>query len=352
MIHRWIAGITRFVIIFTATGVEHSPQTQAFSCTNLDLEKRPMTTEQLPESSADTPLYRSGVVAIVGPPNAGKSTLLNRLLGQKIAIVSPRPQTTRNRILGIVNGPSYQMIMLDTPGLHRAREMMNREMVRIAMESLAEADVVLFLADGAALDDRRFEKRAPEYKEYLQAVRCPALLAVNKIDLLDRKQLLPVIDRFSRLHPFAGVVPLSALTGEGVDVLLAELAAKLPPGPQYYPDDIPTDASERFIVAELIREKIFLLTREEVPYSTAVLIDDFKEGAQGKPVVIHATILVERGSQKGIIIGRGGTMLGKIRQEAAREIAAMLGCRVRLQLWVKVKKKWTSNSGILRELGL
>ena len=311
-----------------------------------------MTTEQLLESSAATPSYRSGVVAIVGPPNAGKSTLLNRLLGQKIAIVSPRPQTTRNRILGIVNGPSYQMIMLDTPGLHKAREMMNREMVRIAMESLSEADVVLFLADGAAVDANRFEKRATEYKEYLQAVRCPAFLAVNKIDLLNPDQLLPILDRFSRLHPFAGVIPLSALTGEGVDILLDELAAKLPIGPQYYPDDIPTDASERFIVAELIREKIFLLTREEVPYSTAVLIDNFQEGQQGKPVIIHATILVERGSQKGIIIGKGGAMLGKIRREASKDITRMLGCRVQLKLWVKVKKKWTTNSGILRELGL
>ncbi len=311
-----------------------------------------MTTDNLLKSSADTPSYRSGIVAIVGPPNAGKSTLLNRLLGQKIAIVSPRPQTTRNRILGIVNGSSYQMIMLDTPGLHRAREIMNREMVRIAMESLAEADVVLFLADGTAKDARRFEKRAIEYKEYLQSIRCPAFLAVNKIDLLTPDRLLPILDKFSRLHPFAGVIPLSALTGEGVDILLDELAAKLPIGPQYYPDDIPTDASERFIVAELIREKIFLLTREEIPYSTAVIIDDFQEGQQGKPVVIHATILVERGSQKGIIIGKGGALLGKIRKEASVDIAGMLGCRVQLQLWVKVKKKWTSNSGILRELGL
>ncbi len=311
-----------------------------------------MTAEQPTESSADTPSYRSGVVAIVGPPNAGKSTLLNRLLGQKIAIVSPRPQTTRNRILGIVNGPSYQMIMLDTPGLHKAREMMNREMVRIAMESLSEADAVLFLADGAAMDGNRFEQRATEYKEYLQAVRCPIFLAVNKIDLLTPDRLLPILDKFSRLHPFAGVIPLSALSGEGVDILLDELAAKLPIGPQYYPDDIPTDVSERFIVAELIREKIFLLTREEVPYSTAVLIDNFQEGQQGKPVIIHATILVERGSQKGIIIGKGGAMLGKIRREASQDIAGMLGCRVRLKLWVKVKKKWTTNSGILRELGL
>ncbi len=296
--------------------------------------------------------YRSGVIAIIGPPNAGKSTLLNRLLGQKIAIVTPRPQTTRNRILGIVNGPDYQIIMLDTPGLHKPREMMNREMVRVALESLSEADVVLFLADAAAMNIEQLEKRRQEYKQYLGRIQCPALLALNKIDLLQADQLLPVINWYADLHPFAEVVPISALKGGGVDVLLQQLADRLPEGPQYYPDDIPTDASERFIVAELIREKIFLMTREEVPYSTAVMIDSFQEGKPGKPVVIHATILVERGSQKGIIIGRQGKMLGRIRQEAGKDIEQLLGCRVTLKLWVKVKKKWTTNEQLLRELGL
>jgi len=296
--------------------------------------------------------FRSGVVAIVGPPNAGKSTLLNRLLGQKIAIVSPRPQTTRNRILGIVNGEGYQMIMLDTPGLHKAREMMNKEMVRIAIDSLAEADVVLFLADGVRAGSDRNEQRLCEYAGYLAPVRCPVLLAVNKTDLLSEEQLLPLLERLAAVHPFAEIIPISALTGQGVETLVAELAARLPPGPVYYPDDIPTDASERFIVAELIREKIFLLTREEVPYSTAVLIDSFKEPAGKKPAVIHATILVERGSQKGIILGKGGAMLGRIRQEAAGDISQLLGCRVQLRLWVKVKKKWTTNPQVLKELGL
>ncbi|HEB69630.1 MAG TPA: GTPase Era [Desulfobulbus sp.] len=296
--------------------------------------------------------YRSGVVAIIGPPNAGKSTLLNRLLGQKIAIVTPRPQTTRNRILGIVNGPDYQIIMLDTPGLHKPREMMNREMVRVALESLSEADIVLFLADAAAMNVDQLEKRRQEYKKYLGRIQCPALLALNKIDLVQADQLLPVINWYADLHPFAEVVPISALKGNGVEVLLQQLAGRLPEGPQYYPDDIPTDASERFIVAELIREKIFLMTREEVPYSTAVMIDSFQEGKAGRPVVIDATILVERGSQKGIIIGRQGKMLGRIRQEAGKEIAQLLGCRVTLKLWVKVKKKWTTNEQLLRELGL
>ena len=297
-------------------------------------------------------LYRSGVVAIVGPPNAGKSTLLNRYLGQKIAIVTPRPQTTRNRILGIVTGPDYQIIMLDTPGLHKARELLNREMVRIAMESLGEADVVLFLADASAFagNKKKLEKHRQEYTGYLDKVRTPAVLALNKIDLLRKEELLPVIDWYSSLHPFDAVVPISALQGVGTDTLLEELVSRLPEGPQYYPDDIPTDATERFIVAEIIREKIFLLTREEVPYSTAVLIDFFQE--EKNRVTIHATILVERSSQKGIIIGRKGQMLVEIGRSARLEIEELLGCRVVLKLWVKVKKKWTRNEQILKELGL
>lgn len=300
----------------------------------------------------ESSLYRSGVVAIIGPPNAGKSTLLNHLLRQKIAIVTPRPQTTRNRIMGIVTGDQYQMILLDTPGLHQAREEMNQQMVRVALESLGEADVVLFLADGANMAAKLLEKRAEEYRGYLSRVSCPVVLALNKRDLLQPEQLLPVIDWYQGLHPFAAIVPISALEGEGVETLTAELVARLPEGPQYYPDDIPTDATERFIAAEIIREKIFLLTRDEVPYSTAVVIDAFTEGEEGKPVVIQATIMVERSSQKGILVGQGGGMLAAIRKSAAADIENLLGCRVRLHLWIKVRKNWTGNTNILRELGL
>ncbi len=296
-------------------------------------------------------IHRSGVVAVVGPPNAGKSTLLNRFLGQKIAIVTPRPQTTRNRIVGIVTGDDYQIIMLDTPGLHRPRELLNREMVRIALESLQEADVALFLADATVGSSAGLERRRREYGAYLGRVRCPAVLALNKIDLLRPEKLLPLIDWYRSLHPFAAVVPISALHGDNTDALLQEVVARLPQGPRYYPADLPTDATERFIVAEIIREKIFLLSREEVPYSTAVLIDSFRETGAG-PVEIHATILVERGSQKGIIIGRGGRMLAEIRKSASGDIEQLLDCRIRLRLWVKVKKKWTRNENILRELGL
>jgi GTP-binding protein Era len=296
-------------------------------------------------------LHRSGVVAIIGPPNAGKSTLLNYFLGQKIAIVTPKPQTTRNRILGILTGDTYQIILLDTPGLHKPRELLNREMVRIAMDTLAEADVVLFMADALMPGEERRERLREEFIGYLEQVRCPVVLALNKIDRLDKDKLLPVIEWYSSFYPFTAIVPISALHGEGTEVLVRELVGMLPEGPQYYPDDIPTDATERFIAAEIIREKVFLLTREEIPYSTAVLIDSFKESEDGRPVVIHATILVEQQSQKGIIIGKGGSMLAEIRKKASRDIKEMLDRRVSLRLWVKVKKKWTQNEQILKELG-
>lgn len=300
-------------------------------------------------STANNPPYRSGVVAIIGPPNAGKSTLLNQLLQQKIAIVTPKPQTTRNRIMGIVTGPAYQIILLDTPGLHTAKEEINRQMVRVALASLAEADAVLFLVDSSDGDSGKLAKRAAEYSGYLQKVDKPVVLALNKRDLLPQEQLLPIIDWYRALHPFAAIVPISALTGSDIEILLTELVVLLPEGPQYYPEELPTDATERFIVAEIIREKIFLLTRDEVPYSTAVVIDTFEEG---NPVVIRATIMVERNSQKGILVGQKGRMLTAIRKNATADIEQLLDCRVRLHLWVKVSKDWTENTAILRDLGL
>jgi len=306
----------------------------------------------LTDSNDDLQTYRSGVVVIIGPPNAGKSTLLNHFLGQKIAIVTPKPQTTRNRILGILSGEAHQIILLDTPGLHKPREQLNREMVRIALATLSEADIVLMMAD--TLDNRpeRLEKLGSEFAEYLQQVNCPVVLALNKVDQLDKLKLLPLMEWYRDFYTFASVVPVSALRGDGTDLLVDELVRLLPVGPQYYPDDMPTDSTERFIAAEIIREKVFLLTREEVPYSTAVMIDSFQESENDKPVVIHATILVEQPSQKGIIIGKKGSMLAEIRKRAAPEIGEMLDHRVSLRLWVKVKKKWTSNEQILRELGL
>ena len=302
-------------------------------------------------TSAPSSPHRAGVVAMVGPPNAGKSTLLNRLLGQKIAIVSPLPQTTRNRILGVISGNDHQIIMLDTPGIHRARSLMNREMVRIALGSLQDADVVLLLDDGSRGADRPGHWLGT-CLPVLQTIRTPVVLAINKIDLLAPARLLARIGAWSCIFSAAAVVPVSALHGHGVEDLRRELISRLPEGPRYYPDEMPTDATERFLVAEIIREKIFLFTRQEVPYGSAVLIDSFQEGKAGRPVVIHASIMVERGSQKGIIIGRRGSMLAKIRQQARHDIVRLLGCQVSLRLWVKVRKKWTRNEQILRDLGM
>lgn len=298
-----------------------------------------------------TETHHSGVAAVIGPPNAGKSTLLNRCLEQKIAIVTPLPQTTRNRIQGILTGESWQMLLLDTPGLHKAKETINKEMVRIAMEALAEADVALLLAD-ASDDARRREKRREEYLAWLEQARCPVVLALNKIDLVSREELPVLTEWHSSLHPFAAVMPISASSGEGVQELLRELVSRLPEGPQYYPADMPTDSTERFIAAELIREKIFLRTQQEVPYSTAVLIEAFQEDVEQGQAVIHAAILVERDSQKGILIGKNGAMLGAIRKSAVKEIEAMLGRKAQLRLFVKVRKDWSENTQILRELGL
>ncbi len=295
-----------------------------------------------------TPQTRCGLVALVGPPNVGKSTLMNRFLGQKIAIVTPKPQTTRNRILGIVNGPDYQVVMLDTPGLHRARSPLNREMVRIALNSLDEVDVILFMIDAAfpPPDPARSPTR------YLEGRETPAILAVNKIDTVSKSHLLPVLAAYEKLHPFTALVPISALTGDGTDILLQEILKLLKPGPRLYPEDIPTDASERFIVAEMIREQVFLATREELPYATAVLIDAFQEEPERNRSLIHATIMVEKKSQKGIIIGKQGRMLATIGSRARQEIERLLGQKVVLKLWVKVEKDWSRNPRVLRELGV
>jgi len=295
---------------------------------------------------------KSGMVAIVGPPNAGKSTLMNSLLGQKISIVTPKPQTTRNRILGVVNGEEYQIILLDTPGLHRSRVPLNQEMVRIAMDSLAEVDVVLFLVDiSLPVAEKRREEKERELSEIMQQVRCPAIMVLNKVDLLEKEKLLPMIAAYSSLYPFSAVIPLSALKGNGTDRLVAAILDLLPMGPRYFPEDIPTDATERFLVAEIIREKVFLQTGQEIPYATAVVIDSFKEDEQKQLATIHATIVVERDSQKGIIIGKGGAKLKSIGTAARKDIERLIGCKTLLKLWVKVKKKWSEDERFLKELG-
>jgi GTP-binding protein Era len=300
----------------------------------------------LKEMQEDT--IKCGMVAIVGPPNAGKSTLLNGLLGQKISIVTPKPQTTRNRIIGILNEPSYQIVMLDTPGLHKAGKPLNLEMVKIAVASLSEVDVILFLVD---VSHPGFEKQKKAV-EYLEGTAIPTILILNKIDLLEKNKILPMIEEYRNIYPFAAIVPISALMNNGTDILLQELVRLLPTGPRLYPEDIPTDATERFIVAEIIREKIFLLTGQEIPYSTAVVIDSFKEDEERSLVTIHATIVIEKSSQKAIIIGKKGSKLQQIGKNSRLDIEKLMAQKVLLKLWVKVHKNWTRDIRFIRDLGL
>ncbi|MBW6520596.1 MAG: GTPase Era [Desulfoarculaceae bacterium] len=300
----------------------------------------------------DKPI-RSGMVAIVGPPNAGKSTLMNGLLEQKISIVSPKPQTTRNRILGIMNDEDYQIVLLDTPGLHKAREPLNKEMVRIALDSLNDVDAVVYMIDvSLPLPEKLKEEKGQELAGYMEQVSCPVILVLNKVDLLNKEKLLAMIQIYAGIFPFHAVIPMSALHGDGNERLLAELLQVLPVGPRYYPEDIPTDASERFLVAEIIREKVFLLTGEEIPYSTAVMIESFKEDPAKRLITIHAAIVLERESQKGIVIGKGGLKLKSIGTAARKDIERLLDQKVLLKLWVKVRKNWSRDEKFLRELGL
>ncbi|MBU4236116.1 MAG: GTPase Era [Proteobacteria bacterium] len=300
----------------------------------------------------DEKQIRSGMVAIVGPPNAGKSTLMNALLEQKISIVTPKPQTTRNRILGIVNAEGYQIVLLDTPGLHKAREPLNQEMVRIAMDSLHGVDAVIYMIDvSLPLPDRLKKEKGQELAGYMEQVSCPVILLLNKVDLLNKEKLLALIQAYAEIFPFHAIIPISALHGDGTDRLLAELLQVLPIGPRYYPEDIPTDATERFLVAEIIREKVFLLTGEEVPYSSAVLIESFKEDPVKGLITIHAAIVLERESQKGIVIGKGGLKLKSIGIAARKDIEKLLDQKVLLKLWVKVRKNWSQDENFLKELG-
>ncbi|MFH0781019.1 MAG: GTPase Era [Pseudomonadota bacterium] len=300
---------------------------------------------------SDKPV-KSGVVAIVGPPNAGKSTLMNHYLGQKISIVTPKPQTTRNRIVGIANEEEYQIVFLDTPGLHQSREPLNIEMVKIAMDSLAEVDLVLFLVDvSLPLPNKLKEERQAELMSYFREIKGPAIMVLNKVDLIDRKILLPMIEAYAGLFPFKSIIPISALRDDGLDDLKREIIALLPFGPRLFPEDIPTDASERFLCAEIIREKVFLLTGQEIPYSTAVLIESFKEDAAKHLVTIHAAIVVDRDSQKGIVIGKGGQKLKSIGIAARKDIEVLIGEKILLKLWVKVHRNWAQDKHFLKELG-
>ncbi|WP_062496679.1 GTPase Era [Paenibacillus cisolokensis] len=290
--------------------------------------------------------FRSGFVAIVGRPNVGKSTLMNRIIGQKIAIMSDKPQTTRNKIHGVYTTDEAQIVFLDTPGIHKPSSKLGDYMIKAAENALNEVDAVLFLidvAEGIGGGDRYII-------EQLKKVKTPVFLVMNKIDKVQPEDLLPIIAQYKELYDFAEIVPVSAAAGNNVGTLIDTLIGYLDEGPQYYPADQVTDHPEQFVCAELIREKILHLTREEVPHSIAVAIEDMRVQENGV-VYIGAVIFVERDSQKGIIIGKNGAMLKEVGRLARQDIEALLGSKTYLELWVKVKKDWRNREHVLKDLG-
>jgi len=296
--------------------------------------------------------HRAGFAAIAGRPNVGKSTLLNKLVQQKVAIVSPKPQTTRSRILGVVTRPDAQIAFVDTPGLHEARGGLNARMVDRAMRTVADADVVLFLIEAGP---RRIDPKVKDALDRVKAAKKPTVLVINKIDLVARDELLPLIDRFRKEHDFVEIYPLSALTGENFDGLLDVLIPHLPESDPLFPPDVFTDVPERELCAELVREQILRQTSQEVPYSAAVLVEEFDEserqvGPRGL-VRLLATVLVERDSQKAILIGKGGARLKEIGTKSREQMERLLGCKVFLQLHVRVEKDWTQTEKGLRRAG-
>ena len=298
------------------------------------------------DSAEPTPPFRTGFVTVIGRPNVGKSTLVNRLVGQKVAIVSDKPQTTRNRILAVVNRKGAQLVLFDTPGIHKPEHEMNRRMVDTAVKSIGQGDVIVWVNEvteppgpGDAFIERLIRKSGR-----------PVVLALNKIDRIPKPKILPALETWSRVGKFDEIIPLSALKGDNVDRLEQILISRLPQGKALYPDDFLTDLPERFFVAEMVRERILHHTRQEIPYVTGVVIESFKE--EGGLVRIHVAILVERDNQKGILIGRGGAMLKTVGTEARQQIEAFLGTKVFLGLFVKVREHWRENESLLNEMGL
>lgn len=289
--------------------------------------------------------FRSGYVSLIGRPNVGKSTLLNTILGEKVAIVSPKPQTTRNRIIGVKTLPDAQIVFIDTPGIHKPKHKLGELMVKQAKESVKEVDVILFMVEP--------EEPGSGDKfiiNILKDMGKPVFLLINKVDTVRKPLVLPIIEAYSKLYPFKEIIPISALTGDGIDALIKTIVDYLPEGPKYYPDDILTDQLERFMVSEIIREKIIQQTEDEIPYSVAIDINQWSEREDGV-IFIQANIYIEREGQKGIIIGKGGARLKTIGTNARFEIERLLGTKVFLELWVKIKKDWRSSERILKELG-
>jgi GTP-binding protein Era len=287
---------------------------------------------------------KSGFVSIIGRPNVGKSTLLNAIIGEKIVITSDKPQTTRNRIQGIHNIPDGQIIFIDTPGIHAAHSRLNKSMVDTALAAISGVDLLLLVVEATTSVDTGII-------DVLKGISTPVILVLNKVDLMpDKSALFNRITAWAALHPFREVVPVSAGAGDGVDLLVDVISKYLPEGPQLFPDDILTDMPEKFIVAEMIREKVFRLTRDEVPYSTAVEIETFTERENGV-IAIQAAIVLERTTQKGIVIGKKGEMLKRIGSQARGDIERLLGTRIFLELFVKVEENWSERPSKLREFG-
>jgi GTP-binding protein Era len=292
--------------------------------------------------------FLSGFIAIIGPPNSGKSTLLNQLLGRKIAITSPKPQTTRNRIVGIYHGDDYQMVFIDTPGIHQTRSPLHKSMVGSAKAGLKEVDIILLVGEPVNVTH---ESEMLAIFDLLRKTNKPALLALNKIDLVKKENLLPLIESYSKLQCFDAIIPVSALYRDGLEALREELVKRLSPGPQFFPPDMITDKSEDFLIAEIIREKIYHETRQELPYSSAVVVEALNEDPERNLLKVIAVIYVEKQSQKGIIIGKNGAMIKRIGRKARMEVERLFSVKAYLELFVKVEKNWSSDSRSLRRLG-
>ncbi|AVK84322.1 GTPase Era [Lysinibacillus sp. B2A1] len=292
--------------------------------------------------------YKSGFISIIGRPNVGKSTFLNRVIGQKIAIMSDKPQTTRNKVQGVLTTNDSQMIFIDTPGIHKPKHKLGDFMLKVSKNTLREVDVIMFMVNA----EQKLGKGDEFILEMLAGNPTPVFLVINKIDQIHPDELIGIIESYKDRYNFAEIVPISALQGNNVENLLATLTKYLPEGPQYYPADQVTDHPERFIISELIREKVLHLTREEVPHSIAVVIDKIRRDEENEDKIhVAATIIVERDSQKGIVIGKRGALLKEVGIRARKDIEMLLGSKVYLELWVKVQKDWRNKSTHLRDLG-
>lgn len=296
--------------------------------------------------------YRSGYVALIGEPNVGKSTLLNALLGQKLSIVTPKPQTTRHKIAGVLSGNGYQIIFLDTPGLIKPKYTLQQVMMSFSAEAMEEADLIVFLTDASDSGAVASARATPAISRLFGAKKKrPVFVVINKIDLVRKPEILPLIRSFSEIFPFDEVIPVSALKEENLDDLKKTIVKYIPEGHAFYPEDYVSDRDERFFVSELIREEIFKVFKEEVPYSTTVEIEEFRESDSERKTYIRAVVYVERDSQKGIIIGRKGAALKQIGQNSRRQIEEMIGHEVFLELFVKVEKEWRDSKVKIRRLG-